>query len=164
MAPSRRTAAACAIREAKLATRPITGALRLTTGLIGQENSHFQLFHKANILSTFCQHFRVSTDNFLHKPAKCASNSTIPPNPAYFSDDFHVYGFRWTASEIIVSVDGQTAWSIPNKCLNQPLNLVFDRETMPDWYGLPSFAVLPDQPFEIDYVRTSVPPDGSVYV
>jgi hypothetical protein len=32
--------------------------------------------------------------------------------------------------------------------------MLFDRETMPDWMKMPAPAALPDQPFEVDYVRS----------
>jgi hypothetical protein len=38
--------------------------------------------------------------------------------------------------------------------LVEEIAMDFDRETMPGWMALPDPATLPDQPFEIDYVRS----------
>ena len=52
-------------------------------------------------------------------------------------------------------------WELPNCCLHQPLILRFDRETMPDWFGLPDRANLPDRPMQVDYVHAWQRSDGS---
>ena len=57
--------------------------------------------------------------------------------------------------------DGEPVGSLPAQCFQQPIGLDFDRETMPDWMGLPEAADLPDAPFEIDYVRAWKPPKAA---
>ena len=71
-----------------------------------------------------------------------------------FSDDYHIYGLWWTSSFIKMYVDGELIRTTTNKCFHQELYLKFDRETFPNWFGLPDTSDLPDDPFIIDYVRT----------
>ncbi|EDQ88578.1 uncharacterized protein MONBRDRAFT_37405 [Monosiga brevicollis MX1] len=78
-------------------------------------------------------------------------NITTAATP--FDADFHVFSLLWTPTVLEYAVDGAVWWSIPNYCMHQPLTLNFDRETMPDWFGLPEPTHLPDRPFEVDYVH-----------
>jgi hypothetical protein len=41
---------------------------------------------------------------------------------------------------------------VENTHWHQPLNLMFDSETMPDWMGLPDDVDLPST-YKIDYIR-----------
>ena len=66
---------------------------------------------------------------------------------------FHVYGLEWNQSAVGFYIDGAPVGKLPAACLTAPIGMDFDRETMPDWMGLPDPATLPDVPFEIDYVR-----------
>jgi beta-glucanase (GH16 family) len=66
--------------------------------------------------------------------------------------EFHVYGFDWTREELRWYVDGQLVHTVQNTHWHQPLYLIFDSETMPDWFGMPDDADLPSA-FSIDYVR-----------
>jgi beta-glucanase (GH16 family) len=66
---------------------------------------------------------------------------------------FHVYGLEWNQSVVGFYIDGAPVGKLPAACLTAPIGMDFDRETMPDWMGLPDPATLPDVPFEIDYVR-----------
>ena len=75
-----------------------------------------------------------------------------------YSDDFHVFGLLWTPEVLTFYQDGVVLWSVKNLCLHQPLALNFDRETMPDWFGLPSYDTLPDTPFTIDYIHAWTQP------
>ena len=84
----------------------------------------------------------------------CSSPSIYKPSFPNFSDDFHIFGVNWTETRLITYLDDMEVRNIENYCLHESLNLALDRETMPDWFGLPSPNVLPDQPFQIDYVRT----------
>lgn len=71
-----------------------------------------------------------------------------------WADDFHIYGLEWNATTVSYYLDGAMVWQLPNSCLHQPLIVRFDRETMPDWFGLPAVSSLPDRPMTVDYVHT----------
>ncbi len=75
-------------------------------------------------------------------------NSGIP-----FAEDFHVFGFKWTAEILEYYVDGVLVRSMPNRHFKAPLILLFDTETMPVWFGVPPDDHLPAY-HEIDYMRT----------
>lgn len=66
--------------------------------------------------------------------------------------DFHVYALEWDADRIKWHCDGKTVRVVENTHWKQPLHLLFDTETMPDWFGLPDKSELPAT-YEIDYVR-----------
>jgi beta-glucanase (GH16 family) len=68
------------------------------------------------------------------------------------TDAFHVYGLNWNASSIDMYVDGQQVRHICNTNWKMPLNMIFDAETVPDWWGLPLYSDLPAT-YQIDYVR-----------
>jgi beta-glucanase (GH16 family) len=87
--------------------------------------------------------------------ARCSVGSTVDPLAAgeTFSSGFHVAGLNWTASGVTISIDGHVVNRVSSPCLVQEIGMDFDRETMPGWMALPDPATLPDQPFEIDYVR-----------
>ena len=73
--------------------------------------------------------------------------------PWRLAEDFHVYGLEWTPERIAYYVDGVVVRSLPNTHWHKPMNLIFDSETMPDWFGLPQDEDLPSF-FRVDYVRT----------
>ncbi len=72
--------------------------------------------------------------------------------PWRWADGFHVFGFEWTPRELVWHVDGVRVRSMPNTHWHVPMRLIFDSETMPDWFGLPRHEDLPST-FMIDYVR-----------
>lgn len=72
--------------------------------------------------------------------------------PWRLADGFHVYGLEWTPEKLVYHVDGVVVRSMPNTHWHEPMRLIFDSETMPDWFGLPADADLPST-FQIDYVR-----------
>ena len=72
--------------------------------------------------------------------------------PWRLADDFHVYGLAWTPKELVYHVDGVAVRSMPNTHWNKPMRLIFDSETMPEWFGLPKDEDLPSF-FQVDYVR-----------
>jgi len=82
--------------------------------------------------------------------------------PWQFADDFHVFGFEWTREELRWYVDGVLVRRVQNTHWHQPLHLIFDSETMPEWFGMPNDADLPST-FSIEYVRawTRPGPDAS---
>jgi len=64
----------------------------------------------------------------------------------------HVYGLEWDEARIRWYVDGVLVRSIRNTHWHQPLNLIFDSETMPDWFGMPADEDLPSV-YSVEYVR-----------
>jgi len=72
--------------------------------------------------------------------------------PWKLADGFHVYGLEWSPERLVYHVDGVVVRSMPNTHWHEPMRLIFDSETMPDWFGLPADADLPST-FQIDYVR-----------
>jgi hypothetical protein len=73
--------------------------------------------------------------------------------PWRLADAFHTYGLEWTPEHIVFYVDGVMVRSLPNTNWHKPMRLIFDSETMPDWFGLPKDEDLPSI-FQVDYVRT----------
>ncbi len=72
--------------------------------------------------------------------------------PWRFADDDHVFGLYWSKDEIRYYVDGVLVRSVENTHWHQPLFLIFDSETMPQWFGMPDDEDLPST-FSIEYVR-----------
>jgi len=72
--------------------------------------------------------------------------------PWRLADDFHVYGLEWDEESIKFYVDGVLVRRVQNTHWHQPLYLIFDSETMPDWFGMPDDKDLPST-FSIEYVR-----------
>ena len=72
--------------------------------------------------------------------------------PWPLADDYHVYGLDWGKDEIKVYVDGVLVRSVENTHWHQPLFLIFDSETMPNWFGMPNDDDLPST-YSIEYVR-----------
>ncbi len=72
--------------------------------------------------------------------------------PWRLAADFHVYGLDWSSDEITYYVDGVAVRRVENTHWHQPLFLIFDSETMPDWFGMPEDSDLPST-FSVEYVR-----------
>jgi len=72
--------------------------------------------------------------------------------PWRLADDFHVYGLEWDEENIKYYVDGVLVRRVRNTHWHQPLYLIFDSETMPDWFGMPADKDLPST-FRVEYVR-----------
>ncbi|MDG3005564.1 family 16 glycosylhydrolase [Paludisphaera mucosa] len=72
--------------------------------------------------------------------------------PWRLADDDHVYGLEWSENELAFYLDGVPVHRVENTHWRQPLQLIFDSETMPDWFGMPADADLPST-FNVDYVR-----------
>jgi hypothetical protein len=72
--------------------------------------------------------------------------------PWRFADVYHVYGLEWNQDEIKYFVDGVLVRSVENTHWHQPLFLIFDSETMPEWFGMPDDKDLPST-FSVEYVR-----------
>ncbi len=73
-------------------------------------------------------------------------------SPFRFSEDYHVFGFDWTPDELRWYVDGVLVRTVENTHWHKPLHLIFDSETMVDWFGMPNDSDLPST-FSIEYVR-----------
>jgi beta-glucanase (GH16 family) len=72
--------------------------------------------------------------------------------PWRLADAYHVYGFDWGKEELKFYVDGILVRSVENTHWHQPLFLIFDSETMPEWFGMPDDKDLPST-FSVEYVR-----------
>jgi len=72
--------------------------------------------------------------------------------PWPLADDYHVYGLKWDKDEITFYVDGVAVRTVENTHWHQPLYLIFDSETMPQWFGMPDDKDLPST-FSAEYVR-----------
>lgn len=73
--------------------------------------------------------------------------------PFNFVDDYHIYAVEWNKDVIKWLVDGKVVHQLKNTHWHQALNMVFDSETFPDWFGLPTKDSLPAT-FSIEYVRS----------
>ena len=58
----------------------------------------------------------------------------------------------WGKDEMKFYVDGVLVRSVENTHWHQPLFLIFDSETMPQWFGMPDDNDLPST-FSVEYVR-----------
>jgi len=72
--------------------------------------------------------------------------------PWRLADDYHVYGLDWSEKELVFYVDGVEVWKVPNTHWHQPLAMIFDSETMGNWFGMPDDKDLPSI-YHVDYVR-----------
>ena len=73
-------------------------------------------------------------------------------SPRRFAEEFHVFGFDWDREELRWYIDGVLVHTVQNTHWHHPLFLIFDSETMPEWFGMPNDADLPST-FSIEYVR-----------
>ena len=73
-------------------------------------------------------------------------------SPRRFAESFHVFGFNWDREELRWYIDGVLVHTVQNTHWHQRLFLIFDSETMPEWFGMPGDAQLPST-FSIEYVR-----------
>ena len=80
------------------------------------------------------------------------SKAGVTSVPQSVASDFHVYGLDWNPSSIDMYVDGQQIRHICNTNWTMPLNMIFDAETVPEWWGLPRYSDLPST-YQVDYVR-----------
>jgi beta-glucanase (GH16 family) len=73
-------------------------------------------------------------------------------SPWPFAEEFHVFGFDWDREELRWYIDGVLVHTVQNTHWQHPLFLIFDSETMPEWFGIPDDVDLPST-FSIEYVR-----------
>ena len=78
--------------------------------------------------------------------------------PFDFWADYHVYGCKWTESEIVWYVDGEKVFSRANDHWKRPLHVMLDCEVIASWAGEPDAADLPST-MSVDYVRVWTAPD-----
>jgi beta-glucanase (GH16 family) len=69
-----------------------------------------------------------------------------------FHEDFHVFGFLWTQTEMRWFLDGKEIFFRDNDYFTTALHIMFDCEIMENWVGLPDPDDLPAT-FYIDYLR-----------
>jgi beta-glucanase (GH16 family) len=72
--------------------------------------------------------------------------------PFRLAEDYHVYGLDWNKDSLKWYVDGVVVRTVENTVWHQPLYLIFDSETMPQWFGMPKDEDLPST-FSVEYVR-----------
>ena len=132
-----------------------SGPINQTQYLYGElhENIHINRLNGIpnNQFPTLCNCTADFPQNMTTSPCSSEYTANVPFHD--FSSDFHVFGINWTESRIITYLDGKTMRNIANYCFKTPFRVIFDRETMPNWLGLPSPKDLPDQPYQIEYVR-----------
>lgn len=130
---------------------------RQATHFATHDASHTHIFRvngtSAAALQEKCNCSVTSVERGQLRDAASCTRASLFYNSVPFSDDFHNFTLLWTPSDLVFSVNNTVIWSIANHCMHQPLTLNFDRETMPDWFGLPPLNTLPDRPFAVDYVR-----------
>jgi len=97
-------------------------------------------------------HTLVNPDRHWSKGGKWRS-------PTPLADTWHVYGLEWSPEKLVYYFDGAVVREMPNTHWHQPLELNFDSETMPRWFGLPDVANLPST-FSVEYVRAWKRLDG----
>ena len=68
------------------------------------------------------------------------------------ADAFHLYGVEWDEQEVKFFLDGKLMITQPNKFQHEEMDMIFDSETFPDWFGLPDVKTLPST-FKVDWVR-----------
>ena len=91
--------------------------------------------------------FRTPTEN------KHWSKGGTWEAPFNFVDGDHVYALEWDKEVIKWWVDGRVVREMKNTHWHQPLNMNFDIETQPEWFGLPGEADPPSN-FSMEYVRS----------
>ncbi len=72
--------------------------------------------------------------------------------PYRLADDFQICGLEWNEREIRWYLNGEVIRTRENTYWHQPLEMNFDSETMPEWFGLPNPGDKAGH-FRIDYVR-----------
>ena len=146
-------------RQPRFGGAPVCHPLdeRLKTASRRMLPSHAHVFDYPNTtlaqLPARCACENHGTPSAPEAPCSVAAYYNVPPGVAAFADDFHVASLNWTAGLVEIALDGVIVNTIRSPCLTQPINMDFDRETMPGWMELPDPATLPDRPFEVDYVR-----------
>lgn len=66
-----------------------------------------------------------------------------------------MYGLEWGEEEIKYFVDGVVVRTVENKHWHQPLYVIVDSATMPNWFGMPDDEDLPST-----FIKGSIPQVG----
>lgn len=96
---------------------------------------------------------RCGCENAGQDGAEVCSSGGCVEVPFDFDASFHTFGLLWGAENISIFADGVQAHILNGTCFTQPLFIQFDRETMPDWMGVPMQPFSTDVPFAVDYIR-----------
>ncbi|HUT36271.1 MAG TPA: family 16 glycosylhydrolase [Planctomycetota bacterium] len=109
-------------------------------------------------------HMNAHVFHTLVNPDRHWSKGSKWQSPTPLADGWHVYGLEWNREKLVYYFDGAVVREMPNTHWHQPLELNFDSETMPEWFGLPDVATLPST-FCVEYVRAwkrlDAPPDDT---
>lgn len=97
------------------------------------------------------------TNLWVHRLSKKNHNGYSDPMHIEMGIDLskgvHKFALDWTSSYLTWYVDDKPVRTAKNTNFDRPLHLQFDRETFPDWFGLPRMRNLPND-FEVFYVRS----------
>jgi hypothetical protein len=101
-------------------------------------------------------HYPNEVNATLHQSG-VADDSTRYLAPVDLSQDFHVYGCKWDAQQVIYYMDGKEIARKPNKKANLPVPAMLSTAVLP-WAGAPS-DTLNGKGMDVDWVRvyTSAP-------
>lgn len=138
---------------------PLDPPAKYREGSFSEEIDIFEVFGKptkkeyervyCTTVHRFYTPYVESIANFKQTPLpKKASQQRVPFD---FYEDFHIYGFLWTPTEMKWFVDGKEVFSRDNDYFNTALHIMFDCEIMESWVGLPDPEDLPST-FYIDYL------------
>jgi len=141
---------------------PLDPKEKYTEGSFSEEIDIFEVFGKPTpkipnlpricftTLHRFDSPYVESIVNISKTKIPNKSKQTIMPFE--LKDDFHVYGFLWTPTEMKWFLDGKEIFVRNNDYYSTALYIMFDCEIMKGWVGLPEPEDLPDT-FQIDYLR-----------
>ncbi len=139
---------------------PLEAAAKYSVGSFSEEIDIFEIFgkptKKENDSLFFATVHRMETpyvESLVKSKQTAMENKTFKLKvPFAFYDDFHVYGFLWTPTEMKWYLDGKEVFYRKNDYFTTSLYVMLDCEIMSGWAGLPDAKDLPAT-FEIDYVR-----------
>lgn len=132
---------------------------------VGSQCPHCQYNMSSRLMCSHTHIFSLAGVPIADVPALCGctlsgqdgmqicSSGSCAPVPFSFDGAFHTLGLDWGASTANMYADGILVNSLNATCLQQPLGVNLDRETMPGWLNLPDEPFVADAPFEIDYLR-----------
>ena len=114
-------------------------------------------FEIGGAVPEFLETFHMDAHVFHTPTIKRSKNNRIVHSaewkaPVRLADDYYVYGLEWNEKEIVWYFEGKPIRRLPNKHWYYPLKLVFDCETIINWFGTPKKENLPAV-YNIDYLR-----------
>ncbi len=100
------------------------------------------------------EHKYFATTHVMKAPGveKHISDNVEWKAPYRLADNFQICGLEWTEKEIKWYLNGEVIRTRENTYWHQPLDMNFDSETMPEWFGLPDVNDKAGH-FKIDYIR-----------